>query len=54
MKDQNITETTPHIITQVLNSENQDLIVQTDVDDFLISNKLITMVLAQLSEQPDL
>ena len=42
------------IITQILNSENQDLIVQTDVDDFIISNKLITMILAQLSEQPEI
>jgi len=42
------------VITQVLNSENQELITQTDVDDFIISNKLITMILAQLSEQPDI
>lgn len=41
-----------NIITQVLNSENQDIITQTDVDDFIISNKLITMILAQLSEEP--
>ena len=40
------------IITQVLNSENQNIITQTDVDDFIISNKLITMILAQLSEEP--
>lgn len=40
------------IITQVLNSENQEIITQTDVDDFIISNKLITMILAQLSEAP--
>ncbi|MEL6989633.1 MAG: hypothetical protein AAGK97_17620, partial [Bacteroidota bacterium] len=40
------------IITQVLNSENQEIITQTDVDDFIISNKLITMILAQLSEEP--
>ncbi|MEL6809882.1 MAG: hypothetical protein AAFP76_00915 [Bacteroidota bacterium] len=40
------------IITQVLNSENQDIITQADVDDFIISNKLITMILAQLSEEP--
>ena len=40
------------IITQVLNSDNQKLINQTDVDDFVISNKLITMILAQLSEEP--
>ncbi len=42
----------PKIITQVLNSDNQKLINQTDVDDFVISNKLITMILAQLSEEP--
>lgn len=40
------------IITQVLNSENEEIITQTDVDDFIISNKLITMILAQLSEEP--
>ncbi|MBX7243007.1 MAG: hypothetical protein K1X92_14790 [Bacteroidia bacterium] len=40
------------IITQLLNSENQELIQQTDVDDFIISNRLITKILAQLSEQP--
>ncbi|MEZ4978350.1 MAG: hypothetical protein R2772_03550 [Chitinophagales bacterium] len=45
-------ETHTKIITQVLNSDNQDLIIQTDVDDFIISNKLITMILAQLSEEP--
>ena len=42
------------LITQVLDSDNQDLIVQTDVDDFIISNKLITMILAQLSEEPEI
>lgn len=42
------------IITQVLNTENQNLINQTTVDDFIISNKLITMILAQLSEEPKL
>ncbi|MFT6716508.1 MAG: hypothetical protein ACJA0Q_001150 [Saprospiraceae bacterium] len=40
------------IITQVLDSDNQDLIIQTEVDDFIISNKLITMILAQISEEP--
>lgn len=40
------------LITQVLDSDNQDLILQTEVDDFIISNKLITMILAQLSVDP--
>jgi hypothetical protein len=52
MKDSAIREKKTKLITQVLNSENQDLITQTNVDDFIISNKLITMIFAQLSEEP--
>ena len=48
----NLTNTNTKIITQVLNSENQDIIMQTDVNDSIISNKLITLILAQLSENP--
>ena len=48
----NLSNVTTKIITQVLNSDNQEIITQTDVDDFIISNKLITMILAQLSEEP--
>lgn len=48
----NLGQTKTKIITQVLNSDNQEIITQTDVDDFIISNKLITMILAQLSENP--
>ncbi len=40
------------IITQVLNTENQDLIYQSSVDDFIISTKMISTILAQLSEEP--
>jgi hypothetical protein len=40
------------LITQILDSENQELVSQTSVDDFVISNKLITMIFAQLSEEP--
>jgi hypothetical protein len=50
----NVRKSKTKIITQVLNSDNQDLIIQTDVDDFIISNKLITMILAQLSEEPQI
>ena len=42
------------LITQVLDSDNQDLIIQADVDDFIISNNLITMILAQISEEPNI
>lgn len=40
------------VITQILNTENQELIFQSSVDDFLISSKLISTLLAQLSEEP--
>jgi hypothetical protein len=52
LKDSAIREKKTKLITQVLNSENQELISQTNVDDFIISNKLITMIFAQLSEEP--
>ena len=52
IKQENGIEVTTKIITQILNSDNQEIISQTDVDDFIISNKLITMILAQLSEEP--
>lgn len=51
LKDRGITERQTKLITQVLNSENQELITQTNVDDFLISNKMISMIFAQLSEE---
>jgi hypothetical protein len=47
-----VKEKPTQIITQVLNSENQDLIARESVDDFIVSNKMLTMILAQLSEQP--
>ena len=55
-KDEGIdkSENTTKVITQVLDSDNQDLILQTEVDDFIISNKLITMILAQISEEPNI
>ncbi len=52
IKQENNIDDDTHIITQILNSENQEIITQTEVDDFIISNKLITMILAQLSEEP--
>lgn len=42
------------LITQVLNSDNKKLIHQSDVDDFLISNQLVSMLFAQVSEEPRL
>ncbi|OHD53762.1 MAG: hypothetical protein A2014_09560 [Spirochaetes bacterium GWF1_49_6] len=42
------------IITQVLNSENQELITDYNADDFIISNKMLTYLMSQLSEEPGL
>lgn len=42
------------VITQLLNSDNQDIIAQTNVDNFVVSNKLINMLLAQLSEDTEI
>lgn len=47
-----LTKNKTKIITQILDSENQELVSQANVDDFIISNKLITMIFAQLSEEP--
>ena len=40
------------IITEVLESTNQDLISRAGVNDFLISNRMVSMIFAQLSEEP--
>ncbi|MBN2444214.1 MAG: hypothetical protein JXJ04_22815 [Spirochaetales bacterium] len=53
-KQTGIHEIQTKIITQVLNSENQELIEKTNVDDFIISNKMITKIIAQISENSDL
>jgi len=51
LRDREITDRTTKLITQVLNSENQELISQTNVDDFLISDRMISMIFSQLSEE---
>ncbi len=38
------------LITEILDSENQLLVHDTGVKDFIISNRLVSMILAQLSE----
>jgi len=42
------------IVTEVMDSANQGLISEVGVKDFIISNQLISMMLAQLSEEPDI
>ncbi|MFV0484158.1 MAG: CASTOR/POLLUX-related putative ion channel [Bacteroidales bacterium] len=40
------------LISQVLMSENQELMPSRDLDEFIVSNKYTTMILALLSEEP--
>ncbi len=42
------------LITEVLDSENQDLVARAGVHDFLISNRVISMLLAQISENAEI
>lgn len=43
---------TTKMITEVLNSHNVSLMAHAGVDDFIVSNRLVSMLLAQLSEDP--
>ena len=40
------------IVTEVLNSQNHALVDHAGVDDFVISNRMISMLFAQISEEP--
>ncbi|MEL7210188.1 MAG: hypothetical protein AAGK32_18485, partial [Actinomycetota bacterium] len=42
----------PKLITEILDSSNQDLVTETGVYDFVVSNRLVSLLLAQLSEDP--
>ena len=41
------------LITEVLDSRNQPLVARTGVKDFIISNRFVSMLLAQISEHAD-
>ena len=42
------------LITEVLESANRELVTHAGVDDFIISNRMVSMIFAQISEQPDI
>jgi ion channel POLLUX/CASTOR len=50
-EEQGLTTNTK-ILTEVLDSNNQDLICKAGVNDFLISSRMVSMIFAQLSEEP--
>lgn len=42
------------LITEVMDSDNQELVSKAGVNDFIISNRLISNILAQISEEPEI
>jgi K+/H+ antiporter YhaU regulatory subunit KhtT len=42
------------IVTEVLDSSNQDLMTHAGANDFIVSDRLVSMILAQLAEEPRL
>jgi hypothetical protein len=42
------------LITEVMDSDNQELISRAGVNDFIVSNRLVSNMLAQISEEPDI
>lgn len=47
-------EQVPRLITEVMDSRNQNLLSNAGVKDFIVSNRLISMMLAQISEEADI
>ena len=44
----------PQLITEVMDSNNQSLVSNAGVRDFIISDRLVSMLLAQMSEEADI
>ncbi|PJZ47633.1 hypothetical protein CH362_18200 [Leptospira saintgironsiae] len=42
------------LITEIMNSENTELVLETGVKDFLISNQFVSKMMAQVSQEPDI
>jgi hypothetical protein len=42
------------LITEILDSANRDLVSHAGVDDFIISNRMVSMLFAQMSEEPEI
>jgi hypothetical protein len=42
------------IIAEIANSEDTDLVIRAGVKDFVLSNKLVSKVLAQVSQEPEI
>jgi len=44
----------PKIITEIMDSDNQELVARAGVNDFIISNRFVSTILAQISEEADI
>ncbi|AOP34894.1 hypothetical protein A0128_14195 [Leptospira tipperaryensis] len=44
---------TTQLITEIMNSENTEIVLETGVKDFLISNQFVSKMMAQVSQEPD-
>ena len=41
------------LIAEIINTEDTDLVIKAGVKDFLLSNQLVSKILAQVSQEPD-
>jgi hypothetical protein len=48
------TKVSTKLITEILDSANRDLVSHAGVDDFIISNRMVSMLFAQMSEAPEI
>ncbi|MDF5719107.1 MAG: hypothetical protein PUP91_01165 [Rhizonema sp. PD37] len=46
-------EVTTELIAEIIDSEDTDLVIQAGVKDFLLTNQLVSKILAQVSQQPE-
>ena len=44
---------TTELIAEIIDSEDTDLVIQAGVKDFLLTNQLVSKILAQVSQQPE-
>ncbi|PJZ68428.1 hypothetical protein CH373_16150 [Leptospira perolatii] len=42
------------LITEIMNSENTEIVLETGVKDFLISNQFVSKMMAQVSQEPSI
>jgi len=42
----------PKLITEVMDSENIEIILNSGVEDFMVSNQFVSQIMAQVSEEP--